>query len=73
MSIIILNKQRWLIAKETAGLEANDKKIIEEYKKICTGWIEGSNKELHNQPCYLRFMDKGKIKKAIKKIKKGKK
>lgn len=70
MGIILFNKQRYLIAKEEAAKQGkvDDKTIIAEYKKICTGYLEGSNKELHNKPCYIRFPDK-----ETKKVKKTKK
>lgn len=70
MAIVFKNKDAFLTAKGIVGDDL--KKITEEYKKSGQAYIEGTNAEVHNQPGYIRFMDKGVFKKS-KKVKKSKK
>jgi len=70
-AIVLKNRDGYQRAKAIAGDDI--KKLIEEYKKTGEAYIEGPNSEVHNQPGYIRFMDKGKLKKIVKKVSKKKK
>lgn len=70
-AIVLINRDGYQRAKAIAGDDV--KKLIEEYKKTGEAYIEGPNSEVHNQPGYIRFMDKPKSSKKVKKVKKAKK
>lgn len=73
MAIVFISKAAYLDAKKIGG--DNLKKVIAEYKKSGQAYVEGPNSKVHNQPGYIRFMDKGgkKAPAKAKKVKKAKK
>ena len=68
MAISFTNKEAFLAAKAIGGEDRA--KIIEAYKKSGQSFVEGDNDLVSRQPCYQRFLDEEKPKKA-KKVKLG--
>lgn len=64
MAIVLKLQGKFEQAKAIAG--DDEKKLIEEYKKLTPGWLEGDNEFIDRQPGFFKIFDKIFLKKSPK-------